>query len=86
MSTDSSQWGRIGANLSWANTEDRSARTLPARTKMLEKFEDEVDPNRELPESERAKRAEYARKAHFQRLALMSAQARRRRSKAVNAG
>jgi hypothetical protein len=46
---------------------------------MLEKFEDEVDPNRELPEAERAHRAEFARKAYFQRLALKSAQARRRR-------
>jgi hypothetical protein len=73
--------GRIGAHASWANTVDRTARTEPGRRAMLEKFEDEVDPNRELPVAERARRAEHARKAYFQRLALKSARARRRRAR-----
>jgi hypothetical protein len=47
---------------------------------MLERFEREVDPDGTLPPAERAKRAEYARKAYFQRLALKSAQVRRRRA------
>ncbi|WP_370332603.1 hypothetical protein [Mycolicibacterium hippocampi] len=47
---------------------------------MLDKFERQVDPDGTLPSAERARRAEHARKAHFQRMALKSAQARRRRS------
>lgn len=46
---------------------------------MLKKFEKEVDPDGSLPPAERAKRAEHARKAYFKRLALKSAQTRRRR-------
>lgn len=68
----------IGAHTSWANTVDRSARTAPARKAMLDKFEQQVDPNNELTPGERALRAEHARKAHFKRLALKSAQARRK--------
>jgi hypothetical protein len=71
------RYGRIGAYESWAHTEDRTARTAPARRAMLEKFERAVDPDGKLTPAERAKRAEFARKAHFQRLALKSAKARR---------
>jgi hypothetical protein len=71
------RYGRIGAYESWAQTEDRAARTAPARRAMLEKFEHAVDPDGKLTPAERAKRAEFARKAHFQRLALKSAKARR---------
>lgn len=71
---------QIAAHTSWANTEDRSARTEPARRALLDKFEREVDPDGTLPPAERAKRAEHARKAYFARLALKSAQARRRRA------
>ncbi len=39
----------------------------------------EIDPDENLSESERARRLEHARKAYFGRLALKSAQARRRR-------
>lgn len=60
----------IASHISWANTEDRAARTAPARRGLEEKFLREAggDP----------KRAEHLRKAHFQRLALLSAQSRRR--------
>jgi hypothetical protein len=75
-----SQIGRIGAHSSWAKTKDRAARTAPARKAMLDKFEREVDPNHEVPAAERAKRVESAKKAYYARLALKSAQARRRRS------
>lgn len=71
--------GQIGSYESWSRTTDRAARTEPARRAMLDKFEREVDPNNELTPAERAKRAEFARRAYFQRLALKSAQARRRR-------
>ena len=53
--------------------------TKPARDGFLAKFEREVDPNNELTPQERHKRAEHARKAHMQRMALKSAQTRRRR-------
>ena len=69
---------RIAAHESWARTPDRTARTAPARAALLAKFEREVDPAGALPPGERAQRAEHLRKAHFQRLALKSAQARRK--------
>lgn len=61
---------QIGAHESWARTTNRSARTAPARAALNAKFlaEAEGDPAR----------AEHLRKAYFQRLALKSAQARRR--------
>jgi hypothetical protein len=40
----------------------------PARQAFLDKFLDEVDPDRTLPEKERAKRAESARLLYFERL------------------
>lgn len=70
---------QIAAHQSWARTEDPSARTANARKAMLDKFERQVDPEGKLSPAERAKRAGHARKAHFKRLALKSAQARRRR-------
>lgn len=72
--------GQIGAEISWAHTEDRSKRTAKGRKAFLDKFERQVDPDETLTPAERAKRAEHARKAHFKRLALKSAQARRRRA------
>jgi hypothetical protein len=70
---------QIAAHESWAHCEDRTARTAPARRAMLDKFEKQVDPDGTLLPAERAKRAENARKAHYKRLALKSAQGRRRR-------
>jgi len=72
--------GRLGAHVSWAQTEDRSARTAPARQAFLDRFERQVDPDGVLSVQERGIRAEHARKAYFTRLALLSAKARRRRS------
>jgi rubrerythrin len=70
---------RIGAYESWARTPDQATRTWPARKAALHRSEREVDPDGVLPPRERAKRAESARKAHMQRLALKSAAARQRR-------
>ena len=53
--------------------------TAAARAAFLSKFELEVDPDKVLPEAERQRRAEAARKAYFTRLALKSVQAKRRR-------
>jgi hypothetical protein len=42
----------------------------------LERFEDQVDPERKLPVVERDRRAVAARRAYFARLAYASAKAR----------
>jgi hypothetical protein len=71
--------GRVGAYTRWANTEDRVKATQPARDGLYAKFEREVDPEGKLTPQERTKRAEYARKAYYQRLSMKSVQARQRR-------
>lgn len=60
----------IAAETSWANTTNRSARTAPARAARDAKFLTQAagDPVR----------AEHLRKAHFARLALLSAKSRRK--------
>lgn len=76
--------GRIAANESWARTPNRSARTAPARAALLARFEREVDPDGLLDPVDRARRAEHKRRAYFQRLALRSAQARRKAASLVD--
>jgi hypothetical protein len=80
MSTRSEQsiLASIASHESWAKTPDRAARTAPARAAMMAKFDREVDPHNVLTPQERAKRAENAKRAYYQRLALKSARARRR--------
>lgn len=74
---------RGAAHRSWANTENPTARTQPARDAFLNgKFEREVDPSGTLAPAERARRAEHARKAYMAGLALRSARARRKRGAA----
>ena len=46
--------------------------TAPARAAFHERFVDQVDPERALPTSERARRAEAARRLYFTKLALRS--------------
>lgn len=71
--------GRLGAYTLHSRYDSREL-LKPARAAFESKFEHEVDPEGNLPVEERKHRAEMARKAHFTRLALLSAQARRRRS------
>lgn len=52
--------------------------TGPARAAYNARWDREVDPEGILPPAERAKRAEAARKAHYSRMALASAKARRK--------
>ncbi len=66
---------RIGG-LALAAQQDPREYTAPARRQFLARFENEVDPGRTLPEGERARRAEAARKLYFARLALKSAKSR----------
>jgi hypothetical protein len=61
---------RVASEESWANTLNRSARTAPARAALDAKFLQAADGD--------PVRAEHLRKAHFARLALKSAQSRRR--------
>lgn len=63
--------GKIGAQTSWANTTDRTARTAPARSAFDQKFLDQADGD--------PVRAAHLKKAHFARLALKSAEARRKK-------
>ena len=63
---------RIAAHESWANTEDRTARTANARKALEDKFLAEADGD--------PVRAEHLRRAYYARLAFKSAQARRRRA------
>lgn len=70
---------RSGAYAQHAKHDVRDT-TRAARDAFLRRFENEVDPRRELPEAERTRRALAARKAHMSRLALRSAKARARRS------
>ncbi len=76
---------RIGAHALHAKIADPSAHTAPARRAFLDRFEREVDPDGVLSPTERARRAEHARKAYFTRLALKSAKARRKASPGVGA-
>jgi len=71
---------RVAAHTRWSQEPDRTKATAPGRKAALERFEREVDPDGTLDPTERAKRAESARKAYFTRLALKSVQARRSRA------
>lgn len=67
---------KLAAHTRWA-TEDPVAGTEKARRAFRDSFENKVDPDGVLHPAERARRAEQARKAHYTRLALKSARARR---------
>jgi hypothetical protein len=69
----------IAAHVQWSRESDPSTRTAPGRRAFLSRFEAEVDPDGVLDPAERARRAEHARKAYFQRLALKSSKARARK-------
>ena len=68
---------RLAAHTRWSKS-DRTEGTRPAREAFLRRFEDEVDPHRKLPLRERMRRAESAKKAYFQGLAVRSSHARSR--------
>lgn len=69
---DRSLIAKIGAHERWAAVDDRTAATAPARAGLEQRFlrEGGGDPVK----------AQQIRKAYFARLALASAQARRRRA------
>jgi hypothetical protein len=70
--------GRMGAYIVHARYDPRQT-TGPARAAFLERFLDEVDPNRVLSEPERLRRAAAARKVYFTRLAFLASRRRTKR-------
>jgi len=68
--------GRIGAHVAHSRHDSRLL-TEKARQAFRERFEHEVDPDRTLTLDERRRRADQARRAHYARLALRSAEKRR---------
>src|SRR5258707_14974723 len=73
--TERSLRAKIAVHTSWANTPDRSTRTANARKALEDKFLAEADGD--------PVRAESLRRAFYAKLALKSAQARKRRGGAV---
>jgi hypothetical protein len=73
--------GRRGAHAMHSRNDSKVV-SQPARDAFMARFEEEVDPDRVLPEAERARRAEHALKAYMAGLALRSAKARRRKAAA----
>lgn len=71
---------QIAAHTMWSNVDNRTERTAAARKAAADRFETQVDPGGELPPEVRRQRAESARKAHFRRMAMASAKARRRKA------
>lgn len=69
---------RAGAYAQQAAHDTRET-TKAARAAFHERFLDLVDPEHQLPEIERQRRAQAAMRSYMARLALRSAQARRRR-------
>jgi hypothetical protein len=72
---------RIAANTRWSR-EDGKPNAVRGQAGLLAKFVDQIDPDHVLPEDERLRRAEAARRAHMQRLAFLSSKARTRQQDA----
>lgn len=68
---------RLGAYAQHAK-HDPKRTTAKARQTFAERFEREVDPDGVLEPTERARRAEAAKRAYYTRLALLSSRARRK--------
>jgi hypothetical protein len=66
---------RIAANTRWAQ-ENPKANAERGQAGLLAKFENQVDPDLVLPQAERTRRAEAARRAHMQQLAFRSSKVR----------
>lgn len=71
------QVARIGGLTRAARYDGREV-TRAARRGFIARFEDEVDPDGQLPPGERQRRARAAMRAHMARLALRSAKSRRK--------
>jgi hypothetical protein len=74
---------RIGA-LTLHSQHDSAALTERARQVFLASFEILVDPEGQLSEHERRRRAGYARRAHMAKLSLKAARARSAKARSRN--
>jgi hypothetical protein len=74
--------GRLGALILHA-THDPRETTKAARAAFFARFEREVDPDGVLPLEERKRRAEYAKRAFYQRLAMKGIAARKAKKKSA---
>ncbi|MEW2451256.1 hypothetical protein AB0896_27485 [Streptomyces parvulus] len=78
---------QLGAEVSWANTVDRTARTAPAARAAEARFHTQArEMHPDATEEQVAKVAENLRRAHFKRLALAAATARRKKAASRKAG
>lgn len=72
---------RLAAETSWANTLDPTSRTAKARAAADGRFEQQArEKHPTATEEQIARAAKYLKSAHFSRLALASAKARRAKS------
>lgn len=71
---------QIAAHARWKQ-EDPGPNMARARQAFRDGFEKQVDPDGVLPEAERFRRAESARKEYYKRLAFKSARARQARAR-----
>jgi hypothetical protein len=76
--SERSLWARAAAYRLHSIYDSRDL-TANARATFQDRFSRQVDPDGSLPEAERQRRAECARKAYFAALAAKSARARRGR-------
>ena len=72
-----SMLGRLGAHSLHAKYDSKKT-SEAGRQAFLRSFEQQADPDGILDPTERARRAEHLRKAHMTRLAMLSAQKRRK--------
>jgi hypothetical protein len=70
---------RLAAYSRWAKCDDVDAAMQEPHKAFLARFEKQVDPEGKLSVAERQRRAEAAMKAHMTRLALRSAQVRKKK-------
>jgi len=77
---------RLAAHSQWANELDPTARTAKARKAADDRFVRQArELHPEATEEQIARAAEHLRKAHFTRMGLASARARRAKKAAVEA-
>lgn len=72
------QRASIAANTRWGREPNRTKATAKARAGLHEKFLRLADPDMKLSEAQREKLAANLKKAHYRRMAMKSAEARRK--------
>lgn len=78
--TERAMRAQIAAHTRWAHTGDRTQATAPARNGLRAKYERQADPDGTLPPEERARRTDHLLQAHYARMRLAKAKARRVRT------